>query len=80
MQSRKVPNELVVLRRVVEKRNPALLIRLDSLPERPLADDERETLRDLVSDEFTQLGLRDDDEPTPYGLFLESIIDWLGHV
>jgi len=80
MESRKVPNELVVLRRVVEKRDPALLTRLDSLADCPLTDDERESLRDLVADEFTERGLRNDDEPTAYGLVLESIIDWLGHV
>ena len=36
-------------------------------------------LRELVCDEFISRGLKENDEPNSYGLFLESLIDDLGH-
>jgi hypothetical protein len=73
-------NQLAFLQRVVEKRSPHLLSRLSELEQRPLSVDEREMFRELVADEFMEAGLQENDEPTGYGLALESVIDWLGHV
>ena len=36
-------------------------------------------LRDKICDEIVTVGLEENDEPNSYGLFLESIIDDLGH-
>jgi hypothetical protein len=39
---------------------------------------ERETMRDLLSDEFVETGLGPDDEPNQRGLLIEAAIAWLG--
>jgi hypothetical protein len=74
------PQQLALLRRVVSKRNPELLALLSTLASRPLTSEEREMLRGSVLTEFLEIGLQADDEPTGYGLALQGVIDWLGHV
>jgi hypothetical protein len=71
-------SQLALLRRVVEKRRPDLLERLVDVVRRPLSSTEQETFRELVAEEFAEMGLRVNDEPTGYGLALESLIDRLG--
>lgn len=73
-------NQLAFLRRLVEKRRPELGPRLTELERCPLSADERELFRELVADEFVEVGLHENDEPTGYGRELESIIDWLSKV
>jgi hypothetical protein len=73
-------HRLAFLYRLVEKRRPELVPRLAELERHTLSADEREVLRELVADELTEVGLRDNDEPTGYGLVLESIINWLGKI
>jgi hypothetical protein len=74
------PSQLVLLRRVVQKRKPEQSARLSELWQHPLTDTEREMYREIVADEFAEAGLQANDEPTGYGLALESVIDWLSHV
>jgi hypothetical protein len=76
------PNEDKVhdlLRQVVERRHADLLELVDVLDTRPLTDDEREELRGVIADELVEDELDAQDEPTPRGLLLEEVIDWLGH-
>lgn len=53
---------------------------LGSLQEVQLTEYQREELRQAVTDELTETGLRDDDEPNARGLLLEELIDRLGHL
>jgi hypothetical protein len=57
-----------------------LLDRLATVGEAPLTPDEREDLRDAVSQELLASGLTGADEPNSRGLALESLIDALGHL
>ena len=59
---------------VVKDRSPELLkvIELESINA-----DQIEALCDVVVDEFSSTGLREDDEPNPRGLELEGLIDVL---
>ena len=70
---------LALLQSVVERREPALVTLIDDLGQRSLVDSDREALRHVVLSEFLDRGLGADDEPTPYGLELEDLIDILGN-
>lgn len=74
------PNDMELLRKLIAKRDPALLPLLDQIGNVRLTFDQRESLRDKVLDEFTELGLRENDEPNQYGLQLDDLIAYLGHV
>jgi hypothetical protein len=45
-----------------------------------LTNDQREELRQILTDELMETGLGDDDEPNERGLLLEELIDKLGHL
>ena len=51
-----------------------------SLQKIQLTAEQREDLRQAVTDELIETGLRDDDEPNERGLLLEELIDRLGHL
>jgi hypothetical protein len=40
-----------------------------------LTDEQRDELREMLTDEFIETGLREDDEPNERGLLLEELID-----
>ena len=65
-------NEKQLLERVIGARDPSLLPVLDHLGH--LSEDEREALRDVLSDELCERGLDAEDEPTSYGKAVDSII------
>lgn len=67
-----------LIRGIVAERRPDLVKLVDALPVDGLSDDLREVLRGIIADELVDKGLSEDDEPTPYGLVLEDLIDWLG--
>jgi hypothetical protein len=71
--------ETLKLTAVVSSRDPNLLPLITALESRRLSLDEREALREVVADEFTEKGLTGD-EPNQYGYMLEALIDRLGHV
>jgi hypothetical protein len=72
-------DEQELLRHAVTAHNRRLLHVLSEIGQRPLTTDEREELRGALADELTAAGLDAEDEPTPYGLELENVIDALGH-
>lgn len=69
-----------VLREVVQDHCPDLLTILDSREDVALTEQQRDDLRQAVTDEFCQTGLKENDEPNQRGLLLEEIIDRLGHL
>lgn len=73
------PNLVALLRRTVERHAPELISLVDAVGEAPLDETDREALRSAVLSEFLSAGLESNDEPTPYGLELEALIDALGH-
>lgn len=73
------PNLGALLRRTVERHSPELISLVDGVGVVPLNQTDREALRGAVLSEFLSAGLDSNDEPTPYGLELEALIDALGH-
>ena len=69
-----------VLREVIQNHRPDLLTILDSPVDVELTEQQRDDLRQAVTDEFCQTGLKENDEPNQRGLLLEEIIDRLGHL
>ena len=69
-----------VLREVVQDHRPDLLTILESRENIELTEQQRDDLRQAVTDEFCQTGLKENDEPNQRGLLLEKIIDRLGHL
>ena len=69
-----------LLSEIVWKRDPSMIGAVASLQDIQLTDDQREDLRQAVTDELIETGLRDDDEPNERGLLLEELIDRLGHL
>ena len=77
----RLPKEMAdVLREVVQNQRPDLLTILDSPADFELTEQQRDDLRQAVTDEFCQTGLKENDEPNQRGLLLEEIIDRLGHL
>jgi hypothetical protein len=75
------PEEERLLREVVMRHRPDLENLLDTLGKIPLGDDDRESLREAVHDEYLSTGLKNEDyEPNERGLWLEELIDRLGHL
>lgn len=69
-----------LLSEVLRKRNPSMIGIVASFQNVALTDDQREELRQAVTDELIETGLRDNDEPNERGLMLEELIDRLGHL
>ncbi len=67
-----------LLQNVLERHGPDLIPLIDILGAYPLTMDDREVLRGAVADELISNGLDSKDEPTPFGLQLEELIDALG--
>ena len=67
----------ILLRTIVIERDPSLLGLVDILGEKPITDEQRETLRHLLMDEILEHGLRSDYEHNRYGIEIEDIIDRL---
>jgi hypothetical protein len=63
-----------LLERAVDKHAPSLLPLLSALGDRQLTSEEREGLRGALADELVSVGLEKDDEPTEYGLRIDSLI------
>jgi len=72
-------NMLLLLQQTIEHHEPELLSLARSVGKLPLTEADREALRGAVLSEFLGSGLDSGDEPTPYGLELERLIDALGH-
>ena len=69
-----------LLKAVLAKRRPELLDLVDSQSEAEVDDVQLDELRLIVTDEFCETGLREDDEPNSRGLLLENLIDELGRL
>lgn len=74
------PKMSALLSEVLWKREPSLVGVVASLQDIQLTADQREELRQVVTDELMETGLRHDDEPNERGLLLEELIDRLGHL
>ncbi len=71
---------LTALRGVLATQRPDLLSMLEGIGKGArLPDGDREILREVVAAELVESELGPNDEPTPRGLMLEDVIDWLGH-
>ena len=64
-----------LLREVIEKRSPELLPLLRGTAEVVIREDQKRDLQELIGDELSETGLRDDHEPNERGLALEQLID-----
>lgn len=64
-----------LLREVLEKRAPELLPVLREGSEVVIREDQKRDIQELIGDEFSETGLRDDHEPNERGLALEKLID-----
>ncbi len=71
--------EKELLQEVISRRSPESTPLLDALARRRLTDEEREELRQVVTDDLIERGLRDDDEPNEHGHRMERLIDALGY-
>jgi hypothetical protein len=69
-----------ILRETLMNRAPDFLNLFDSPEGVRLSTNQRDELRQIVTDEFCATGLRENDEPNARGLVLEDIIDRLGHL
>ena len=69
-----------LLRAVLARQRPELLHLLDSDSEAEVSNEQLDELRQIVTDEFSETGLREDDEPNSRGLLLENLIDELGRL
>jgi len=72
------PSNITLLRRCVERYAPELLPLTGDADHEAFTEADREALRGAVLAEFLAAGRNRDDEPTPYGLELEDLIDALG--
>jgi hypothetical protein len=69
-----------LLRDILQRHGSQLLILLDSPDAIKLTGNQRDELRQLITDELCATGLRDDYEPNQRGLLLEELIDRVGHL
>jgi hypothetical protein len=67
------------IREIVARRRPELVWLADQLGTYSLTSDEREDLRGVIAEELLEVGLDEQDQPTPKGLALERLIDLIGH-
>lgn len=70
--------EREVLRAVVESRCRDLLLQVSEGAELGLPLDQRNRIRSALTNEFCEVGLKENSEPNEHGLLLEKLIDYLG--
>ena len=66
-----------VLLEIIERRCPDLLPLIANRT-RILTDEERMTIQSALAEELTANGLESTSEPTPYGLQIDDLIDFVG--
>ncbi len=66
-------------RDVIHARAPEHASLVDQIGAQRLTLDDRDTMREILSDELVDTGLGPDDEPNERGLLIEAAIAWLGH-
>jgi hypothetical protein len=77
----RLPKEMaVLLREIIESHRPEMLGILDSPEDSRLTEQQRDHLRQEITDEFCRTGLQANDEPNQRGLLLEELVDRLGHL
>lgn len=74
MKPRLSAEESEVLSQVIWRRKPSLMSLVRSVGKEPLSRDQREELRGVLLDEFTETGLREDYEPNEWGLKIDDLI------
>lgn len=86
MQNQEVEREmrhsekLALLREVLTRRQPDLLPLVEKIGVDVLTEEQLDSLREAVLDEFTDVGLQEDSEPNPRGLGLDELAGFLvGH-
>lgn len=67
-----------LISKIAKRRAPGLVGLLPDGGPLKLSEAQREDLRGLLAEELLDIGLTDADEPSQYGLLIESLIDWLG--
>jgi hypothetical protein len=72
--------DIELLREILSKQQPKLLLLLTSLGHTPLTEEHREELREALAAELCDTGLGENDEPNLRGIHIESLIDQLGHL
>lgn len=75
-----LPAKMAALLSEVLRKRPGMIDIVASPENVELTDDQRDELRQAVTDELIETGLRDDDEPNERGLLLDELIDCLGHL
>ena len=76
-----LPQEMArLLREVIRDHRPDLLDILDAPENIQLTEQQRDDLRQAITDEFCKTGLQENDEPNRRGLLLEELIDRIGHL
>ena len=69
--------EQMLLRDIISRREPSAMEIVDLLGKAPLAEEEREWLREILSDELCEFGLKADDEPNDLGRRIDDLIGQL---
>jgi len=64
----------ILLKTVLQKRNPSLVIILDRLGKVPLTSAEREQIQHAIGEELSASGIDDKGEINHYGLELDDLI------
>ncbi len=64
---------------IVKRRSPELLSFSFFIPPKPLTEEEREAIREVLADEFCEFGLKENFEPNDYGIFIDDLIGKLGN-
>ena len=67
-------NGLDKLTEIVKRRSPDLLNLSIFTPPKTLTEEERETIQEVLADEFCEFGLKENSEPNEYGIFLDDLI------
>lgn len=80
MKEKKLKAEdLGLLREVLWRRKPGLLVHLERLGKVRLTTEQREEIRLVLADELSEVGLEESGEPNERGLTLDSLIGDLMH-
>ena len=69
------PDEVTLLREVLQRRAPEMLAVLAKAEANTLDRNQRRRLCELISAEFAETGVGADSEPLPRGLKLEALLD-----
>jgi hypothetical protein len=67
-----------LIEEIVSSRAPEKARLISIAREAALTEEQRESLRGVLSDELADTGLGPDDEPNERGRLIEAAIDWLG--